>query len=220
MDAVQHERRRAFLGVMYAEDFDVDRRARKPEPEVVPEPEIVEPVFTAADVEAARSEGRAVGLTESEHSLLATRVQMLTTIASGMADAQAAGTTVAEATAEAIARIVLSALAAIMPALCAQHGAMEVQAIARALLPRLADEPRITVRVHPLMMSAMTDEIGALDHEVAEHVLLIPTEQIPPGDARLSWQSGSAVRDAGRMRATVEDALAALGLLEKEMIDG
>jgi flagellar biosynthesis/type III secretory pathway protein FliH len=219
MDKVQHERRRAFIGVMYAEDFDQDRRARKPAAEVAPEPKIVEPVFTAAELEAARAESREAGRIESEHGFLAARVQLLSAIASGMADAHAGGVEVAEATAEAVARTMLSALAAILPGLCAHHGADEVRALARALLPRLADETRITVRVHPLMIPALTDEIGTLDHEVAERVVLIPTEQIPPGDVRIGWQDGSAVRDAGRIRAAVEDALARLGLLEKEMID-
>ena len=110
----------------------------------------------------------------------------------------------------------LSALAACLPALCEHHGAGELRTFVRALLPALMDEPRIIVRVHPHMAGVMQDEIDGLDAEMVERIQLLPTDVIPPGDVRISWADGSAVRDTARARAAFEDGLAGLGLLQPE----
>ncbi len=224
MGKTPHERRRTLLGVLYAEDFDTDGPfAAPPKPEEPPapppEPEIVEPTYSAAEMDAARDEGRAAGRAETEHGLAATRTHMLGLIATGLGDARASAAQVAEAVAAEVARTLLTALAACLPALCARHGAAELQALVRAVLPALVDEPKITIRVNPSMVDVMAAEIAAMDSEIAQRIVLLPTGQLEPGDGRVSWQEGSAVRDAARARAAVEDALAALGLLDKEMID-
>lgn len=211
-------RQTALLGALYAEDFDATEIVAVV-PDDVPDPEPADPVFTAADMEAARAEGHATGRAESDHGLMATRVQMLGLVGLGMHDATAAATLVAEAASEAIARTMLGAMAACLPALCTQHGEAELRALARALLPNLVDEPRITVRLNPLMVAGLTLELAELNPDVAGRVVLLPADQMAPGDVRISWQDGSAVRHAGQARLAVEDALAALGLLEKETID-
>ena len=112
----------------------------------------------------------------------------------------------------------LSALVACLPALCERHGAEELRSVARAVLPALRNEPRITVRVHPGMLAVMQEEVAALDAELAERIEIIPAGAIAPGDVRIGWTDGQAVRDAGRARAAVDDALAALGLLEPSLM--
>ena len=146
-------------------------------------------------------------------------MQRLDQIASFLATAQAGADAVAEAAADSIARTMLSALAACLPALCARHGAGEVQAVMQAVLPGLVHEPRVAVRVNPLLIPAMTAEIAALDSEIAERVALVPVDAMAPGDVRVTWQDGAAVRDTARICAAVNDVLASLGLLEQEMID-
>lgn len=214
------DRHRALFGVLYAEDFDADA-APPPTPaaEEIPEPEVIEPTYSAAELEAAHAAGHAAGLLEAGHGLAASRVQMLGLIAHGLGDASSAAAAVAEETARAVASTMLGAMAACLPAACAHHGASELQALVRAIVPGLVNEPRIAVRVHPLMASALEAEIATLDCEIAERVVLIPTERLPPGDARISWQDGSVVRDAGRTRRGIQDALAAIGLLEQELSD-
>ncbi len=211
-----HERRHV-IGVLYAEDFDAEEED-VPEP-VAPEPEVIEPVFTAAELDRARAEGHAAGRAEVERSLAASRLHMLDLIASGLAGGDIAAARMAESTALGIARTIMGALSACLPALCERHGVAELQALMRAVLPSLTDQPRITVRVNPHMATAMAAEITALDSEIAERVVLLPSETIAPGDARVSWEDGSARRDAGRARAALNEALAALGLIEEELID-
>ena len=210
--------RSSLLGVLYAEDFDED--GSEPQP-VAPAPdlEIIEPVFTAADLEAARAEGRLAGRTEAEHGLAGARNQMLATVSAGLSEARAGALAVAEAAAEGVAQCMLSALAGCLPDLCVRHGTAELRALVRALLPALSQEPRISVRVHPRMLPMMQEEIAALDADLAACVQLVPTDAMPPGDARINWTDGSAVRDTAHARAAFEDGLALLGLLQRERHD-
>jgi flagellar assembly protein FliH len=220
LDRLPADQQPRFPGLLYAEDFDAPPRP-PPAPVAVaePEPVIVEPTYSEADLAAARADGRSKGRMEADHGVAALHAKMLGEIARGLAEARADTRDAAAAAAEAVARTMLSALAACLPATCARHGEAEIRAVVRAVLPGLRDEPRIAVRVNPLMLPAMAEEIAALDAEVAAIVVVLPAEQLPPGDVRVTWQDGAAVRDTGRVRAAVADALAALGLLEKEMID-
>lgn len=215
--------REALVGVLYAEDFDADDTIPVPPP-VQPaaelaEPEVIEPTFSVAELDNAREEARLAGRTEAEHGLAASRVRMLELIAKGLADASEAAAAVAHARADSIGRIMLSMMAVCLPVLCRQHGAGELRALVHAVLPDLVDEPRITVRVHPQMAATVGAEIAALDPDLAERIVLSPTDTMPLGDARITWQDGQAIRNAGEARRKLEDALAALGLLEQEMND-
>ena len=210
--------RASLLGVLYAEDFD-EEGAVPEATDPAAEPESIEPTFTLAELEVARAEARAAGRLEAEHGLAAARNHMLGLLASGVADSRAAAAAVTEAAAEGVVRCLLGALLACLPDLCQRHGAGEVRALVRFVLPALRDEPRITVRVNPQMLAAMQAEVAAMDFEIAERVRLLPTDAVAPGDARIDWTDGSAVRDAARARAAMQDALAALGLLEQEMAD-
>jgi flagellar biosynthesis/type III secretory pathway protein FliH len=217
--AKTHRRQHALLGALYAEDFDAPHNPTPSTPEPEPEPEIIEPVYTAADLDAARVEGRQAGLAESANGLAAARVKLLTDVTAGLQEGREACLQLAEAAAETIARTMLSALVACLPALCARHGETELRALARSLLPSLSEEKRIALRVNPLMVPGLSAEITALDPAIAESITLVGVEQMLPGDIKVTWQDGAAIRDTSQVRAAVEDALAALGLLEKEMLD-
>ena len=215
-----HPHRPSLLGVLYAEDFDDDGLAlATPEPQPGPEPEIIEPSFSALELDAARAEARQAGRAEAEHGLATSRNRLLAKLAEGVADARAGAFAAAEQAAEGVARCMLSALAACLPALCEQHGAEELRVLVRTLLPALSEEPRITMRVNPDMAPAMQAEIDALDAEIAERIHLLPTDSVAPGDARISWTEGTATRDASRARAAFEQGLASLGLLQREHAD-
>ncbi len=203
-----------LAGVLYAEDFDEDAPPPDAASEPAPEPEVIEPVFTAAELASARAEGRASGQADAERGVAASRLQVLRLIADNMGDAREAARALAADAAEAAARCMLTALTACLPALCTRHGADELRAFARIVLPALTEEPRITVRVHPHMIAVLEDEFATMDFELVERITLHPSEAIAPGDARVSWSEGSASRQGARARAAVEEALAMLGLLD------
>ena len=208
--------RPSLLGVLYAEDFDDEGELPETDEPAPLQPETIEPLFTFAEVETARAQARQDGRGDAEHGLAASRNHLLGLLAAGVADARTGAHEAASAAAEQVARCMLSALAACLPALCKQHGGAELCALAAALLPALTDEPRVVLRINPEMMPVMEAELHSMDPEIAGHVSLLPSDTVAPGDARLSWTDGSAVRDAARVRAAFEAGLASLGLLEPE----
>ena len=209
IDALLH-RARAAAGVLYAEDFDA------PDPLPEPEPETIEPAFSLAEVEEARAEARAAARLDAEEGQAAARLRALQAIGAGLDAARDTAREDAAAASEVIARTMLGALSACLPSLCARYGAAEVRTLARAVLPALVDEPRITVRLSPHDARMLDEEIALLEPELAARISLAPTDAMPRGNLRIVWQDGLAVRDATAARAAVHDALDALGLINSQ----
>jgi flagellar assembly protein FliH len=207
--------------ILFAEDFDappgitvLDDLPDEPPPPPPPPPP---PAFTEADLtqarESAYAEGHRNGLAQAATDRAEVTRQMLDVIAGRLDGAGTAAAKVAEESAEVVARLLLGTLATMLPALCARHGAGEVAALTRAVLPALAREPRVTIRLSPHVVHAVEQELAGLDPELHGRVSLVPTDAVAPGDARITWQDGAAVRDADALWRTVAEALAPLDLL-------
>jgi flagellar assembly protein FliH len=209
------------FGALFAEDFDL--------PQTAPEPEVIDPVFSASDLTAAREaawqEGHAAGLQQAAASDAATTRQAIGQIAELLRAEAQAGVARAEQEAEAIAQLLLDCLAATFPTLAARYGDAEVRAIIRTVLPALIREPEITIRAHPETIVVIVQEIVGLDPDLKEHVKTVPCDDMMPGDLRIAWRNGSAVRNTTALWQQVAEILALAGLLRtevgvKEMEDG
>ena len=121
---------------------------------------------------------------------------------------------VAESAAEETARLLLRVLASMMPALCARHGAADVAALVRAVVPALAHEPRVTIRVNPHVRDAVGAELARVAPEWGERIELIATDAMVPGDARVAWGNGAASRGVAELWDRVVTRLVPLGLLD------
>jgi hypothetical protein len=222
MDGFHHASQRSRnLGALFDEDFDT--------PDAAPEPEVIEPVFSASELagarEAAWREGQAAGLQEAAAGDAAATRRAVENIATQLKAEADASAVQAEKSAEAIAGLLLGSLATAFPALCARYGEAEVRAIARAVLPALSLEPAITVRANPRTSAALAQEIARLDPDLAAHVRTASCDAMPPGDVHIAWHNGSAVRDAAALWEQVAAVLVPAGLLRadamiKETVDG
>ncbi len=207
--------------LLYAEDFDdlPALPASAPEPPH-PEPEMIEPTFTLAELEAARAAGQEDGAAAERARLAAedatARSRALDALATALADAADAARIVMETAADGLAQAVLSLVAAGLPALCVRHGEREARALVQHLLPTLGAEPRITIRVNPSLLNDVRTDLAGLDPEIAAAVQLVASDAMPPGDVRVSWESGMCQRSAAAACAAVREALAPLGLLLPE----
>jgi flagellar biosynthesis/type III secretory pathway protein FliH len=198
--------------LLFDEDFDLPARP--------PEPEVIEPVFTAAELMAAREEAaqdsRDRAIAEVEDSLRSASSRALTEIAAQISAARDEAATIAEQSAEAIARLLLDCFATAFPALSARHGASELAAVLREILPALQHEPKIAVRINPHLVPAVTEELLSLDADLAARVRLIPADSVAMGDVRITWENGAAIRDAASLWSQIENILAPAGLLNLE----
>jgi hypothetical protein len=193
-------------GILYAEDFGLDRVNNPPPPAPIVAP--APPSLTQGDVDAACI--RAVQAAESAWSGRAEhqRAAALATLASGMAEVREQ----AEALAESVARTALSLLAAALPDLCRAHGDAEVRALLARMLPMIAPSTRLIVRVHPGLIDTLRADIAAVDDSLVSQIEF-RSANLPPGDVRLAWDDGRLARDTAAICASLQDGLATLGLL-------
>lgn len=206
-------------GILYAEDFDLP-------PADTPPPHAIRPpaappgpppaMFDMAALQAARlagyedglAEGAARAATAAETDL----AQAVRRIAALLDDAAGAAAAAAEASAQAIAEVVLACLSRALPALCRRHGPAEAAAVARAILPGLRHEPAVTLRAAPETAAAVAATFARHDEDLAGRLRVIPTDAFAPGDVRISWADGEAVRDVAAIWAAAAAALAASGI--------
>jgi flagellar assembly protein FliH len=202
----------APIRVLFAEDFD-----QPAGPAPAPEPEVIAPSFSAADVAAAReagwAEGYESGRAEAARADAAATRGATEAIAAELAGSREVARMHAEQSAEGVAHVLLDSLASVFPVLCARHGEDEVRAIVRAVLPALAQEPAVTVRANPHAVPGLTRELAELDAELADRVRIVPTDAIGPADVRISWRSGSALRDTAALWQQVAGVLLPAGML-------
>jgi len=207
--------------VLFAEDFDDEGPdAEAPaEPEIIrAEPRSAEPLpltFSLEELQTAREEARRLGREEGAAAASAAAGQAaqaaLSRIAAELAAGRTAAGRVAEEAAEELARLACRMIAAALPAFSARHGEAEIRAAARALLPGLATEPRVVVRVNPVHLPGLQAEIAQLELDAAR-VEFVPLPEVPPGDLRVAWEAGRASREAAAIREAVERALGLFGL--------
>ena len=206
---------------LFGEDFDL--------PDSAPDPEVIEPVFSAREVAEARAaawrEGYAAGSSEAANSDAAATHRAVEAIAARLASEFDAAAARAEQAAGAIAGLLLDSLAATFPALCARYGDAEVRAIVRMVLPALTREQAITIRANPITATAVAQEFARLDPDLAAYVRTVACDAMPQGDVLIAWHNGGATRDAGQLWQQVAEVLVPAGLMRvdatiRETIDG
>jgi hypothetical protein len=198
---------------LFFEDFD----AQSAPPAPAPEPAEAAPMFSEAELvsacDACRNEGWRQGLEQgrAEHSEAQGRA--IAAIAAALAEAAPAAREAAEDSAAEVARLLLSALGALLPDLCTRFGAAEAAAVAQALLPALRHEPATCVRVHPDTCAELAPLLEAMDPDRRAILRLVATEAMAPGDVRIEWQNGAAVREGAALWRAAAAVLSPLDLL-------
>ena len=208
-------RSHSLSGVLYAEDFDAPEpgaapRAAQPTP-VPAEPVVIEPTFSLTDLqratERARQEERMVARQQAEQDAAVLRTQALVQLADTVAQSRSEAARIAAEAADATAQTVLAAVAALLPGLSATYGQAEAAALLRLLLPGMANEPRLTVRAHPVLVASLRRETGALLEAGNTVVEWIDSETMVPGDIAVRWQDGSMIRDTKALCAEIHALL-------------
>lgn len=161
---------------------------------------------------AAHAQGLAAGRAEAEAAREAERRALLTALLEQLRDADAGIRNAVDEAGSGLARLVLASLAAGFPSLCARHGADELVRFTREVTGLLAQEPRIVIRVNPAMQPVLDEFLETLEPERRAAILVEPRGALVPGDARIAWRHGLAVRDAAALQARLDEILAPLGL--------
>ncbi len=210
--------------ILFGEDFDLGGTVARVAEVVPPEEDAEAPAAVLARVEMAQAAqyaaGYAAGLAEGAARALAERTARCALwselCASRLDRAEREVAAIADAAAAALARAVFDGLAVLLPEFCARHGAAEIAALARGILPGLRAEPRIVVRVNPHDRDVIADVLGEVPPELRERIVITPTDRVPTGDIQVSWQDGGVARDAATLRGQVADLLRQFGLVRED----
>jgi flagellar assembly protein FliH len=175
------------------------------------------PVFTEADIAAAHAAGHAAGEAAARAAAAAARQSEADALLAGIA---ACLDGVAEATSRAVdgcatslARTLFAALGAAFPTLAAAHGEAEMRRVIAAVVPPLRRAAAFSVAVHPSLTEAAASALRPLTAAHAAVPEVIPDPAMAPGDVRIAWPGGGAVRDVDSAWREIAAVLHPAGLL-------
>jgi flagellar assembly protein FliH len=172
------------------------------------------PLFSEAEIEAARSEGFAAGhgtaLVEAAQQAEARVAEALERLADGAAalvDAHAKFAAETERKAVAVLRAVVQKA---VPTLCRKDPLAELEAITGRCLAEALDEPRIVLRVNDAQFDAVQARLAGLAQAngYAGKIVLLADAAMSDGDARIEWADGGAERDTARLLSEIDAVLA------------
>lgn len=204
---------------LFEDDFaapEASPRAVRAEPP--PEPEVIVPSFSAAELAEARAEGfaegRAAALAEAKAAAEARTAAALEAIAARLGEARREAAEAAERAATSLAAATLELVSRALPSAAAAHALPTCSALAETLLARLPAVERIAIRVPPELADALGPKLSAAAAaaDYAGRLEVIPTAGLAPGEMRVSWPGGEARHDPAAFAAAARALLAQLGL--------
>jgi hypothetical protein len=202
--------------VLYAADFS-DLPAVENATAAMPAETVANAIFDQR-LRDAREEGFAAGLLAAREEVelerraleIAALQEITFLLKRGAEDLSAIANQAAHETAGVLAAILGSAL----PYVSAHHGAEEIAGMVVKILPELQicqQNIIANLSIHGSLLPMIEKKLAAFVWPGAPPVL-IADDLLAPGDARLVWQGGMAVRDIASLQKTIGAILAELGL--------
>jgi len=213
-------------GVLYIEDFD------DPPPAAAfssgeDHLDIVTPSFSAEEIAAAREEGLAEGYRRGQQAALeeagcATRL-LLEKLAESLAASHQELAEQADEIADELARGLFAAVCGSLPALCRAHGEAEMRELIRMVMPGLAREAELEIRVHADLVEIVRHELAQLPQELPKKLAVVASAKLEHSDIHAVWNAGHLVRSSRQIWQDVRSKLALFDFLpidSQEQNDG
>jgi flagellar assembly protein FliH len=196
-----------------------------PEQEVTPP----EPTFSAAELEAARTEGfndgHQAGLSESTSTLESAATQAMSDIALQLASlGPACQTGIDQCRHETIG--IAHAVTRRMVEISAQETALQViESVLSDMLARVIDEPRVVIRVNNDLLDTLQQRISSVTDKCGfpGSVILLSDPDVQLPDCRIEWADGGAEYSSEailtEIDATLERYRAGIGTTAVDIAD-
>lgn len=112
-------------------------------------------------------------------------------------------------------KVVSAAISKVVPTLARHNALAEIERLIRDCLQAIYDEPRVVVRAHDRVITALQDRVNSLAASNGFHgkIMLFPDEQLNETDCRVEWADGGAERNLDDMWSQIDTAL-------QRMMDG
>lgn len=146
------------------------------------------PPLTDADVAAARAEGYRQGEAEGVSDELRAQTAALALIGDRLATIRQEAAEAADKTALALARMLLDAFIAACPSLRGRFGEPEVFDLVRKIMPGLAREPVVHVRVN----AELIDRLRPMFRRYGGKLEFTSCEDMTLGEIEVEWKDGGA----------------------------
>lgn len=186
-----------------------DESSAQGEAEAPPPP----PTFSQDELEAARmlafEQGKQKGLNDANASREQKVAQLVQQIATQFATLFAGEQERESRYEEEVILLTLQSLSKVFPAMNERIGPFEAQQAIARILKTAADQSEITIRIH----SDFTQDVEAIIAPIRDKDInppsfhIIGDDTLDPGDCRLSWSDGGAVRNAELLSSAITDAL-------------
>ncbi|MEQ8195403.1 MAG: FliH/SctL family protein [Rhodospirillales bacterium] len=204
-------------------NYDFDRPpTQRPEEEDIsddenapePEPEIIVPTFSEEEVAAARNEGFAAGKEEGVRETLAGAEQMtataLETIVATIGDIFRRQDEANTSTARDAINVAAAITRKLFPYFSKRGADEEVQNVIQSVMERVIDEPRLTISVSASQHENIMARLGPIVSETGFEgkVILNAEDSLAPGDCRIEWGTGTALRDTAELWRDIDALIA------------
>jgi flagellar biosynthesis/type III secretory pathway protein FliH len=120
---------------------------------------------------------------------------------------------IASESADALGQLMVRILATLLPASCARMGGVEIAAFAREILPSLVREPEVAVHLNPAHATLFEEVLEQMPPELSDRLTVQPSVTVAPGDIRIVWADGRAIRSTAAAWDAISGVLGQFGLL-------
>lgn len=182
-----------------------------------PEPEVVEPEISEADLEKARTDGRQQGLdqgreegrAEAFSGIEQTTQTLLLNLTGRVGELLSEQPRMRERLSEEALKAASSILRKILPSLEKSAAIKEIEAVVCECLERAHDEPRLVVRVSEPMLEPVKNRIDALvkAEGFEGKVVFLATDDLSESDVRVEWADGGAERKSENIWRDIDEIL-------------
>lgn len=159
------------------------------------------PTFSEEELEAARAsaydKGKRDGRAEEKAARDTEISNLLKTIAQALPDLFAAESRREKLYEQEAVALTLAALRILFPALEARHGLSEAESIVRTVLADAQGRTEISIDINPDTVEPIETHLTSLATRLeGVRIAVRPDDRLGPGDCKLGWKDGGAVRDA------------------------
>jgi flagellar assembly protein FliH len=181
---------------------------------VDPEPEPQDPaIFTQEDLDRVRAEalsfGRKQGAAEAAGTADQRIARTLEQIAEGLGRVRdALGHAGVEQAKDATA-VALAVIRKLFPETSRRHGLTEIAGVVDAVIGRIIDKPKVTVRVAESLQHRISEQLSAIAeaHGFAGQISIVGDGTVAEGDCRVAWAGGGATRDSAAIWREIDAAI-------------